>query len=205
MQKACEFSSLLFTVTSTNGFYYPPPPLLSKSGLKLVCNVKNVYTETSSLRTLKIRSCPETSRKLYVHEFGFFTHRSKILFVRGILWYSVSYDLGNNGISHHIFLLYSLGYPHRVHIFLYRWNRVSVSAHSAGAYTATLQVMVNVMRGGGRASPHPHQPGLIYPHDWTYARKQRLPLCVLCGYPYCLRPRPRCLELNQRTGIYYII
>ncbi len=29
----------------------------------------------------------------------------------------------------------------------------NVSAHSAGAYTATLLVMVNVMRGGGRASP----------------------------------------------------
>jgi hypothetical protein len=28
-----------------------------------------------------------------------------------------------------------------------------VSAHSAGAYTATLLVMVNVMRGGGRALP----------------------------------------------------
>jgi hypothetical protein len=28
-----------------------------------------------------------------------------------------------------------------------------VSAHSAGAYTATLLVIVNVMRGGGRAPP----------------------------------------------------
>jgi hypothetical protein len=28
-----------------------------------------------------------------------------------------------------------------------------VSSHSAGAYTATLLVMVNVMRGGGRAPP----------------------------------------------------
>jgi hypothetical protein len=28
-----------------------------------------------------------------------------------------------------------------------------VSAHSAGAYTAALLVMVNVMRGGGRAPP----------------------------------------------------
>jgi hypothetical protein len=32
-------------------------------------------------------------------------------------------------------------------------NRVSVSARSAEAYTATLLVMVNVMREGGRASP----------------------------------------------------
>jgi hypothetical protein len=30
---------------------------------------------------------------------------------------------------------------------------VSVSAHSAGAYTATLLVMVNVMKRGGRAPP----------------------------------------------------
>jgi hypothetical protein len=36
-----EFSSLLFTVTSTNGFYSPSP--LSKSGLKLVCNINIVY------------------------------------------------------------------------------------------------------------------------------------------------------------------
>jgi hypothetical protein len=38
----------------------------------------------------------------------------------------------------------------KVHIFT-RDNLVSVSAHSAGAYTATLLVMVNVMKGVGRA------------------------------------------------------
>ncbi len=32
-------------------------------------------------------------------------------------------------------------------------NRVSVSAHSARAYPATLLVMVNVVKGGGRAPP----------------------------------------------------
>ncbi len=31
---------------------------------------------------------------------------------------------------------------------------ISVSAHSARAYTATLLVMVNVMKGGGRAPPN---------------------------------------------------
>jgi hypothetical protein len=36
-----EFSSLLFTITSTNGFYSPSP--LSKSGMKLVCNKNIVY------------------------------------------------------------------------------------------------------------------------------------------------------------------
>jgi hypothetical protein len=30
---------------------------------------------------------------------------------------------------------------------------VSVSVHSAGAYTATLLVVVNVMKGGGCAPP----------------------------------------------------
>jgi hypothetical protein len=44
------------------------------------------------------------------------------------------------------------GLEHRVHIFT-RDDRVSVSAHSAGAYTATLLVNVNVMKGGGRAPP----------------------------------------------------
>ena len=39
---------------------------------------------------------------------------------------------------------------HREHIFT-RDNQVSVSAHSAGAYTATLLVIVNVMKGDGRA------------------------------------------------------
>ncbi len=41
---------------------------------------------------------------------------------------------------------------HRVHI-LVEMKQVIVSAHSAGAYTATLLARVNVMRGGGRAPP----------------------------------------------------
>ncbi len=44
--KSQEFSSLLFTVTSTNGFY--SPPLSSKSGLKLVCNVNIVHGNLKS-------------------------------------------------------------------------------------------------------------------------------------------------------------
>ncbi len=54
-----------------------------------------------------------------------------------------------------------------------------MSAHSAGAYTATL--LVNVIRGGGRAPPTLTSQGQFYPHHWMYARKQRLQLCVLCG------------------------
>ncbi len=34
---------------------------------------------------------------------------------------------------------------------------------------------------GWACTPHPHQPGLIYPHHWMYASKQRLELCVLCA------------------------
>ncbi len=58
---------------------------------------------------------------------------------------------------------------------------VSVSAHSAGAYTATVLVRVNVMRGGGRAPPTLTSQDQFYPHHWMYARKQRLQLCVLCA------------------------
>ncbi len=43
---------------------------------------------------------------------------------------------------------------HRVHIFTTdETGLVYVSAHSAGAYTATLLVMVNVVKEGGRAPP----------------------------------------------------
>ncbi len=63
-QKSLEFIFLLFTVTSTKGFYSPP---LSKNGLKLVCNVSISYGNIKS--DLKIM--PETWTKVYVHEFGF--------------------------------------------------------------------------------------------------------------------------------------
>jgi hypothetical protein len=39
--KDSRVSLLVFTVTSVNGFYFPS--LLTKCGLKLVCNVKIVY------------------------------------------------------------------------------------------------------------------------------------------------------------------
>ncbi len=54
-----------------------------------------------------------------------------------------------------------------------------VCAYSAGAYTATLLVKVNVIKGGGPAPPTLTSQGKFYPHDWMYARK--LQLCVLCG------------------------
>jgi len=55
-----ELSSLLFPITSTNG---------CKSDLKLVCNVNIVYKKPQVGELSRL--CPETSTKLYVHEFGF--------------------------------------------------------------------------------------------------------------------------------------
>jgi hypothetical protein len=66
-------------------FFPPPPPPRppSKSGLKLVCNVK---METSILQLSRL--CPDTSTKLYIHEFGFGTY-SSILPIRAG-WHSKS-------------------------------------------------------------------------------------------------------------------
>ncbi len=58
---------------------------------------------------------------------------------------------------------------------------VYLSAFSAGTYTATLYMMVNRVKGGGRA-PHPHQPRLIFPSWWDVRQKSAIAtLCVLCG------------------------
>ncbi len=71
-QKSEEFSSLLFTVTSTTGFTPPPPPTHT--------HIKQKWVETCLYRKHCIRKprvwklsrlCPETSTKLYVHEYGF--------------------------------------------------------------------------------------------------------------------------------------
>jgi hypothetical protein len=48
---------------------------------------------------------------------------------------------------------------------------------SAGAYTITLYVMLDIVIRGGCAPLHPHQPGIIFPYG-MYARKPPLPLCV---------------------------
>ncbi len=59
-QKSCEFSSLLFTVTSPNWFYSLRPPSLSKSGLKRLCYVNSVLGNLKSEimpRNLPQRKC----------------------------------------------------------------------------------------------------------------------------------------------------
>jgi hypothetical protein len=55
-----------------------------------------------------------------------------------------------------------------------------VSAHSAGAYTATLLVMVNVMRGGGRAPPTLTSQGLILPSRLNV--RQKAAVATLCPH-----------------------
>jgi hypothetical protein len=54
-----------------------------------------------------------------------------------------------------VFLFAIHSHHHRVHIFTRDENRVSVSV---GAYTATLLVMVNVIKGGWACTPRP-SPG----------------------------------------------
>jgi hypothetical protein len=49
----------VFTVTSTNGFYSSLPPLLSKSGLKLVCNVNIVYGNLKSENSQDYAQTPQ--------------------------------------------------------------------------------------------------------------------------------------------------
>ena len=64
-----------------------------------------------------------------------------------------------------------------------KWG--SVSALSAGAYTVTLHVMVKIVKGGGRATPTPHQSGLIFPSRWNVRLKAVVAtLCLLCGTAY---------------------
>ncbi len=64
----------IFTVTSNDGFYSSPHSL-RKNGLKLVCSLNIVYIRKPQVWELS-RLCPETSTKLYIHEFGF---RSRII------------------------------------------------------------------------------------------------------------------------------
>jgi hypothetical protein len=52
-------------------FELSPPLTISVKEKEGKYDRKPYHTETSSLRTLKSMPCPETSMKLYVHEFGF--------------------------------------------------------------------------------------------------------------------------------------
>jgi hypothetical protein len=54
---------------------------------------------------------------------------------------------------------------------------VSVSSLSAGAYTATLKVMVTRVKGGGGVHPPPSLARADF-YDGMYARNRHLPFCV---------------------------
>jgi hypothetical protein len=54
----------------------------------------------------------------------------------------------------------------------------SIYALSAGAYTGNLYVMVNRMKGGGRAPPTLTSQGWVFHNDGMHARNRPLPLCV---------------------------
>ncbi len=77
-----------------------------------------------------------------------------------------------------------LFHPQRTYLYK-RWNRVSVSAHSAGAYTATLLVKVcKCNERGWACTPHSHQPSLILP-SWLNVRQKAdvTTLCTLWFHP----------------------
>jgi hypothetical protein len=97
--KSYEFSSLLFTVTSSalpwDYYFFKLTQPLTASTVQLMYTVKlkgekrdkisyplsfglRTHTENSSLRT-EMRLCPETSTQFYVHEFGFWTRVTDIL------------------------------------------------------------------------------------------------------------------------------
>jgi hypothetical protein len=62
-------------------------------------------------------------------------------------------------------------------------GQCTVSAQSAGAYTATLLVMVNIIRGGGRAPPTLTSQGPILPSSLNLRQKADVTtLCTLWEY-----------------------
>ncbi len=86
-------------------------------------------------------------------------------------------------------------------------------AYSAGAYTATLLVMVNVMRGGGRAPPTLTSQGPILPSPLNVRQKAAVvTLCTLwlyhsTMYPYTCMEHGRnvpflCLRVNIIKTVY---
>jgi hypothetical protein len=56
-----------------------------------------------------------------------------------------------------------------------------VSVLSGGEYTTTLLVMVDRVKGGGRAHLTLTREGCIYHHDGRYARKWQLRAFDECG------------------------
>jgi hypothetical protein len=57
-------------------------------------------------------------------------------------------------------------------------TRGSVSALSAGAYTTTLYILVDIVKGGCACISYPHQLGLICPSWWNV--RQKVAVAILC-------------------------
>ncbi len=77
-----------------------------------------------------------------------------------------------------------------------------MSAHSAGAYTATLLVMVNIMRGGGRADPDPHQTGPILSSSLNV--RQKAAVATLCTRGWNSPPPPK-LRKFQAAAVHAVV
>jgi hypothetical protein len=72
---------------------------------------------------------------------------------------------------------------------------------SAGAYTTTLSVMVDIVKGGERAPPNLTRLGCFFHHVGMYARKWPLPLCVHSVSPPPASPFPCTLHPPQTTSL----
>ncbi len=79
-----------------------------------------------------------------------------------------------------VFSIYEHDTCHRVHIGVEEnQGECTVYVLSAGAYTTTMLVMVDRVKGGGRAPPALSRLGWFYHHDGMYARKWPLPLSFI--------------------------
>jgi hypothetical protein len=72
---------------------------------------------------------------------------------------------------------------HRVHIGIEEKQGGVYLPAGAGAYTTTLYVMVDRVKGGGCLPPHPHHAGWAdFTSRWNVRQKVVIAaLCVLCG------------------------
>ncbi len=87
----------------------------------------------------------------------------------------------------------------------------SVSSLSVGAYTTTLHVMVDIVKGDWRAPPTRTSLGKFFHHDGIYARKYRVTIATLCTLWF--EPRlvvirrvvVRLSEFDSRLGIPAVV
>jgi hypothetical protein len=115
------------------------------------------------------RICNLLTSRIRIHNSIRIRIRKKYLRIRNPSW---TMWFPNCRFFHH--------WNHRVHIGE-RWNRGSVSALSAGAYTATLFCTWLYVIGWKGVGVHPStltSQGWFYHHDGMYARSRQSLLCV---------------------------